>query len=205
MSTRATYSFAINKLNENNLVHYYIHNDNYPEGAAAYLLAMYEICNHVKAPAAQSLSVKWDSLASGFLVANPCDVEFTLNHETHTDTEYRYFITGEGMLRAEKIHYGSDDVSWIEFFNGHYTQFINQYYPEQKDPNFEPIHHLDINYNNRNQTIYMTKKNVERILKDKWLSSIVDSDKVEALEEYHRWREVYPQAIKAEQNFNAGT
>ena len=134
MSTRATYSF---NHSDEFTTYFYIHSDNYPEGAAAYLLEMYKVSKEYSLDGVKRLVVKNNDLTSAFLVGNSLSAEFTRHHEAHCDTEYRYYLMDDGMMRAEKIQYQGEDGQFVAFFNGHYTQFINQYYAKKQDEDFE--------------------------------------------------------------------
>lgn len=113
MSTRGTYSFKHNWKGE---TIFYIHSDNYPEGAAEYFWQMH-LNKHLKG-----------CLADVFIKANPLSVELTKNHEYHADTEYRYYMNTNGVLVAKQVDYDVFDNSKFDvFFTGHYAEFINKY------------------------------------------------------------------------------
>ena len=79
MSTRATYSFEHPYLDKP--INFYIHCDNYPEGAAVYFYEMHINKQNVKG-----------FLPETFIKTNLGSVEFSNGHDFHGDTEYQYHI-----------------------------------------------------------------------------------------------------------------
>lgn len=132
MSTRATYSFDTEMTHKQNV--FYIHFDNYPEGAAYYFWVMHNH-RHYKG-----------GLGEIFFKANADVTEFTESHEYHGDTEYRYHMDQQGQLTVEKVVY-EPKRAFVPFFRGHYAEFINQYSKAlstrltEKDK-FEPLYRL---------------------------------------------------------------
>lgn len=76
MSTRGTYSFEPE--GRGFVTTMYIHFDNYPSGAARYFEAALERAEDAGEP-----------LPSAFFRANE-GAEFTMSHDAHGDTQYRY-------------------------------------------------------------------------------------------------------------------
>lgn len=114
MATRATYSFK-HRFAKKDIV-FYVHWDNFPEGAAEYFWEMHQH-KHLKG-----------GLAEVFIKANPLSVEFTRSHEYHADTEYRYHMDKDGFLAAEQIDRNASKFCKFDiFFTGHYAEFINEY------------------------------------------------------------------------------
>lgn len=109
MSTRATYQFVANPEHLLPAVTFYIHHDGYPEGAAGYFKAA---------------MLAWAGrLPERFLRAND-GAEFTCDHQTHADTEYRYTVD-DTCLRVEKC-YNFTDV-WHCIFFGDLVEFVEKY------------------------------------------------------------------------------
>lgn len=149
MSTRATYQFY-GQWSANTTV--YIHYDGYPEGAAIYFWNMYNVEN------------KRGGYATQFIRAND-NAEITTSHEGHADTEYRYTVDKDGLLKAEKPVYDKDYnlIEWEIFFVGHFTEFINKYantgFEDMKD--FEYIYKLKTNEYGTERISYYTEKQLK--------------------------------------------
>lgn len=127
MSTRATYKFE----HEDQNIYFYVHHDNYPEGAAIYFLEMHKLL-------VKSLDNFYEfrgSYAEAFIKSNKMS-EFTRDHMAHWDTEYRYSINKNGILTAEHIKKRNFDNPendiWETFFTGHYAEFINKYIEDKE-------------------------------------------------------------------------
>ena len=87
MSTRATY--LLSTAYDNDKICFYIHQDGYPAGAANYFHNMHQ-CKNARA-----------GFAGRFFRAN-ANAEFTPCHETDGDTEFRYTLNTQSVLRAWK-------------------------------------------------------------------------------------------------------
>jgi len=111
MSTGATYQFNDHGCTTTVYVHQY----GYPQGAAAYFLAMH----HVKSSKGRAV----DFIRSNGLA------EITKSHGAHEDTEYQYTIKKDGELKAVRIlrDFSKDTRTKEIFFTGQYTKFINLY------------------------------------------------------------------------------
>jgi hypothetical protein len=121
MSTRGTYTVKAKFYEHTITKHFYIHHDNYPEGAAHHLreFIMFE---------------GRGSAIERFLRALPYS-EFTDNPENHGDTEYHYTIdatTWEIVAFELKRDWqdGKNDKK-IVFFSGLLVDFINKYGDEK--------------------------------------------------------------------------
>lgn len=146
MSTRATYSFEHEWRPK---VTFYIHMDNYPEGAAVYFWNMHKH-RHYKG-----------SLADTFIKGNPFAVELTNRHEGHSDTEYRYYMDQQGILTAKKSDYSVEN-KFITFFSGHYAEFINLYsdYLVQTESKYEILYQLSPELSSWRSHAYLTLTDV---------------------------------------------
>jgi hypothetical protein len=109
MSTRATYRFEAGETTP--AITYYIHHDGYLEGAAGYFLAALLFEN------------RRGGLPAQFLRAND-GAEFTGSHATHGDTEYRYTVTPDHDLLAEKRIDFSE--RWAPVFQGRLRDFVQR-------------------------------------------------------------------------------
>lgn len=110
MSTRATYQFkqvTDSSVRHSPLVTFYIHHDGYPDGAASYFHAALELQKS-----------NGGGFAECFVRANT-RAEFTLSHEVHGDTDFRYTFT-DGFLRVNR-RYGE---TWATAFYGELAEFI---------------------------------------------------------------------------------
>lgn len=126
MATRATYSIE----HDYGIEYFYIHWDNYEEGAAHYFFNMH------------NAKTKGDCLVTRFIVGNPLAVEFTRNHSQHGDTEYRYDLDKDGNLTVKKEY----DGEWYPKFSGHYAEFINRYLPRAYEKKYNEENHKLICY-----------------------------------------------------------
>jgi hypothetical protein len=149
MSTRATYSFEHPYLNKQ--VNFYIHSDNYPEGAAVYFWEMHKNKDNVKG-----------FLPETFIKANLSSVEFSDGHDRHGDTEYQYHIDKQGILTAKKLK-NWDARQFKDFFKEHYVEFINQHEKFLKEcfPDFQKLHQVNIGYASRNNYMALSEVKAE--------------------------------------------
>lgn len=115
MSTRATYLIAASQ-EMNDSVCFYVHNDNYPEGAAHYFRQMHGYKN------------LRGHYAGRFFRAN-VNAEFTLSHDSHCDTEYRYTLNAKGQLKV--LHRELRD-KWVTIYKGPWYEFVNQQLPDEE-------------------------------------------------------------------------
>ncbi len=102
MSTRATYRFYDNYKRLD--IYFYVHYDNYPDGAASYFQKM---LNYIK-------ESQKSSYAEAFVRTN-LHAYFTKNHDVHSDTEYQYNVIKGSIaedngyiLQAFKFEYRQD-------------------------------------------------------------------------------------------------
>ena len=111
MSTRATYQFNDHGCTTTVYVHQY----GYPQGAAAFFLAMH----HARSGKGHAV----DFIRSNGLA------EITKSHDAHGDTDYQYTIKKDGELKAVRIlrDFSKDTRTKEIFFTGQYTRFINLY------------------------------------------------------------------------------
>ncbi|MCP4474192.1 MAG: hypothetical protein GY821_06425, partial [Gammaproteobacteria bacterium] len=124
MSTRATYSFECEDIDT--IVVFYVHHDNYPEGAENYFWNMYQgICeNFFSAPCQEPYK---GGLAEVFMKSNGKHVEFSNPKSVGCcGDEYHYLMKADGTLEAFKSEIGIKR-SFKPFFKGHYAEFINKY------------------------------------------------------------------------------
>ncbi len=100
MSTRGTYKIYdfYNELD----VYFYVHHDNYPEGAAEYFKNMLTMLD--KVPHGCQYVPRF-GYAAAFFRANE-GVRFTKNHHCHGDTEYQYNIV-KNDNNSEEIRKGT--------------------------------------------------------------------------------------------------
>lgn len=156
MSTRATYLLPIADYN-NQLVCFYIHQDGYPAGAANYFHKMHQ-CKNVNG-----------GFAKRFLRANN-QAELIHCHEAGTDTEFRYTLDHQDILRAwvkDKI-----DNQWRIFYKGAWYHFVNKYLEESQH-----LHVFKLSKNVEHETL-MTIEEAK-----KWVSAFM---KHESLTDYAR-------------------
>lgn len=115
MSTRATYLIAAS-LNPKHFVCFYIHSDNYPEGAAYNFLRMH-YCEDSP-----------DHYADKFFRSNT-HTEFTYSHDSHADTEYRYHLNAQGQLTVWSLDTRN---KWVKIYRGLWHEFVNQQLPDKE-------------------------------------------------------------------------
>ncbi len=110
MSTRATYLLPTGDSSQQ--VCFYIHQDGHPAGAANYFYKMHQ-CKNVNG-----------GLAERFIRANN-QAELIHCHEAGTDTEFRYTLNHQGILRV----FAKDRVNnqWRIFYEDAWYQFVNKY------------------------------------------------------------------------------
>jgi len=138
MSTRATYKIDGHT--------FYIHHDGYPEGAAVYFYKMITCSNNN------------GGFAEKFVRANE-HAEFTISHETHSDTEFRYTLEKNGELRV--LHRPIDSDNFGFFFSGSLSDFINRYH--QQIENFSPVFDHWYGYDNNYLNVTTIKMFMEDI------------------------------------------
>ena len=127
MSTRATYRISATSYLGVEKQYFYIHYDGYPLGAAHYFKEFLHNLDHIikEGRYRKGKSV----VAFGMLAFS----EFTGDHESHGDTEYRYDIyhdqqKGTFFINSFKHSWGEDSQDiWTEFFNGSIQEFIGKY------------------------------------------------------------------------------
>ena len=146
MSTRATYSFLDNEY-ENSTVNtcIYIHYDGYPEGAALYFYRT------ITKPSK-------GNFATRFVRANE-QAEITKGHTVHSDTDYRYYVTGNGLyasVLAYRMTYGTDSQKKKELiFMGTMKKFINKYNKFIED--FTPFQTVLVGYTHKTLNLDLAK------------------------------------------------
>lgn len=134
MSTRATYQFNNGDSNSHfkTLHTVYIHHDGYHSGAASYFYA------------ALMHPSRCGGLVDAFIRAND-GAELTKSHEIHGDTEYRYYVEGDGptaMLRvSHRVNFSEE---WAVGYLGKLYEFITAN-PEFIDP-FHPFKIVTVEY-----------------------------------------------------------
>lgn len=133
MSTRATYSIHGGECMSANLVHFYIHYDGYPEGAAWYFEAMRKFQNSGLKD--QFSNKNRGGFAGAFIRANEL-AEFTSDPESHGDREFHYELYEDGQLKAYRCFWDDKRVPEVFFF-GHFSEFLNQY---GKDESFSKVY-----------------------------------------------------------------
>lgn len=116
MSTRATYLIAANPIKPKHFVCFYIHSDNYLEGAAYYFLQMH-YCKNSRG-----------HYAGRFFRSNEY-AEFAYSHNSHGDTEYRYHLNAQGQLTVWSIDTRN---KWVKIYRGFWHEFVNQQLPEEE-------------------------------------------------------------------------
>lgn len=123
MSTRATYSFDKEHTGK---ATFYIHHDGYPEGAALYFN---NLLQHKSTDEMVTRRLSVNSLyllAERFLRANE-NAEITGSHAAHGDTDYRYSVNKNGIVKAEKKIRGNDKDEWLAIFKGTIPAFVAEY------------------------------------------------------------------------------
>ena len=107
MSTRATYLFKAHNWTPE--VCFYIHSDGYASGAAQYF---YNAAHY------------YNFTAEGFIRGN-VRAEFVGCHDTESDTEHHYTITGNNLVVMSREIIGGKRT-WKKSFNGTVCDFINK-------------------------------------------------------------------------------
>lgn len=128
MSTRATYKFAAHGYRAG--VCFYVYHDGYPVGAASKFLEAIKF----SPDAGNSFSFQ-GPLSDRFFRANK-NAEFTEDHDSHGDTEWRYtFDPANNRILVEEVIYGAFDKdtgkrlspdTWQTYFFGPLVEFIKQ-------------------------------------------------------------------------------
>lgn len=109
MSTRATYEIKDGANNHT----FYIHHDGYPAGAAVYIQRM--------------LRASGASLAERFIRGNE-KAEFTVGHEAHGDTEWKYTIARiKGVIYVTAAERQPNGVNWNMSRKVTVDQFLDPY------------------------------------------------------------------------------
>jgi hypothetical protein len=127
MSTRGTYRVQNGDWTK---AYFYIHYDNYPEGAACYFK---DCLDRMEKNARMDFIKAFMTLEYS---------ELTNDHEAHGDTEFRYNINTVNKKHAEdtkhpiyieafKKEYIKDNVSWTVFFDGMIDEFIKKFIEEE--------------------------------------------------------------------------
>lgn len=132
MSTRATYKIY-SAYNET-YTYFYIHSDNYPEGATQYFNNLLNLVNDI------TNQFGYSTLGEAFLIANSEYASFTASHNAHYDTEYRYDITKDKFsntvtLTAKEVRKNRDSLdkhgdfkrTTKTFYQGTIEGFIEKY------------------------------------------------------------------------------
>jgi len=114
MSTRGTYEF---QHQDGSSKFFYVHHDNYPEGAAEKIWKMFENMYRTELfpePA--------------FLLMND-RAGLTESHDSHSDTDYRYTFKPDMTLIAESCSYRGDEGAkqWKTFYEGAPKGFMDAY------------------------------------------------------------------------------
>ena len=111
MSTRATYSFEL-KYNVGEWIHYYIHWDGYPAGAACYFNKMVCLLEEEQGADGRMSKKKKNGLnrvdinagyAELFFVANSSQIEIIADSTQISDIEYKYELKANGHLTVTDI------------------------------------------------------------------------------------------------------
>lgn len=127
MSTRATYRISATSYSGVEKQYFYIHYDGYPKGAAHYFKAFLSNLDGLIKDGGYRKGKA--VVAFGMLPF----AEFTGDHDSHGDTEYRYNIyydqqKGTFFINSFKGKCGEDSQDiWCEFFKGPLVEFINKY------------------------------------------------------------------------------
>lgn len=151
MSTRATYSFLdVEYQNVNTCV--YIHYDGYPKGAALYFYTA------ITKPSK-------GNFATQFVRANE-QAEITKGHTVHSDTDYRYYVTGNGLdasILAYRMTYGENSDKKKELvFMGTVKEFINKYNELIED--FSPFKTVYVGYTNKILNLDLAKIEINHLM-----------------------------------------
>lgn len=146
MSTRGTYQFE-------NLT-FYIHHDNYLEGAARYFYRMIEASFKVNKSPDGLHPIDTHNTRGGMefaFIRGNGNAEFTKSSEEHGDTQFRYIIhmgdNGLIHLNAQEKHWTDGDlVHWRVIYNDEISEFINQYAETDAE---KIIYGMDVDYSNK--------------------------------------------------------
>tara|TARA_R100000935_G_scaffold10739_1_gene21466 strand:+ start:79 stop:435 length:357 start_codon:yes stop_codon:yes gene_type:complete len=117
MSTRAVYTFANFEANNFKDIHFYVHQDGYPEGAAKYFEAMLYFANLSEPPEPIPMQFVYavkDVGISPALQANRLDAG---------DLEWGYTLTESHNVTVHRIKNGTETEHW----SGSLDQFLNKY------------------------------------------------------------------------------
>lgn len=145
MSTRATYLISSSNWDKLKIC-FYIHYDGYPEGAAEYFWNMHHNKNNR------------GGYAGRFIRSNDL-AEFTLSHESHGDTEYRYTLSDKGELTALARNGFSDN--WHQFYKGIWYEFVNKYISDKEKLYAFKISEIS------NENLVMTLTEAKKYIDDK--------------------------------------
>ncbi len=119
MSTRATYEFKSANCSLLDItVCFYIHSDNYPEGAAEKLYFMRDT----------TCLDQCQDYAGQFFRINK-RAEFTKNRDVHWDTEYHYVFSKNETL---SVFERQINQSWALTYEGDWLVFVNQYQEQSR-------------------------------------------------------------------------
>lgn len=149
MSTRATYSFLDNQYPDSAVnTTLYIHYDGYLEGAALYFYKTF-------------INPSKGNLATRFIRANE-HAEITKNHTVHSDTDYRYYVSGND-LNASVLAYRMDRERKKELlFTGSLKVFINQYSKYIQD--FTPFCTVRVGYTDKVLNLELARKEMNNLM-----------------------------------------
>jgi hypothetical protein len=132
MATRATYRIIPKGAHPFTL---YIHYDGYPAGAAMYF---HRAIESQRKTADYGRPAGGKDLPCAFIHANIEVVEFTMDHEIHADTEYRYTYNVEtDMMRAEeRMDFSS---TWRVIYSGSLAGFLSYRWQGSEVPTYYSI------------------------------------------------------------------
>lgn len=129
MSTRGTYQFE-------NLT-FYIHHDNYLEGAARYFYKMVEASIKINTSPDALHPIDDHNTRGGMefaFIRGIGNADLSKGHDHHSDTEFRYFLNtsdlGVVTINAQEkmwTEIEGDKVHWRVVYNGELSEFINKY------------------------------------------------------------------------------
>lgn len=155
MSTRATYQFSTNN-GYSPTTTLYVHHDGYPTGASSYF---------------------YDTLIGGhdgtlveqFLRSVPRS-EITKSHKFHSDTEYRYTVTGDGPganLVAESVSGWDEPRRTTTIYDGTLAAFVDQFRPAfgHGSEAFEPFRPVTFPY--QKQPTYLNKATALALIEER--------------------------------------
>ena len=154
MSTRATYEIRDGKNNHT----FYIHHDGYPAGAAVYFQRM--------------LKANGASLAERFIRGND-KAEFTVGHEAHGDTEWKYTLTRlKGVIYVTAAERQPNGVNWNLSRKVSIDQFLEPYARGASSTfeTIEPCTPQGVTWSQLKQSVQEVQKAIgEQILRgDRW-------------------------------------